>query len=53
MYVIDLLWKKAPGSAGDSYPRGAERATGGALRANGCNELIARLGVGPDMQVRA
>ena len=52
MPLIDLLRKKAPGSADDSCRRGHERATGGALRAEGWKELAARLGFGPDTQVR-
>jgi hypothetical protein len=53
MHLIDWLRNKAPGFADDSYSRGRARATAGALRAYGRNELVAPLGFGPNPQVSA
>ncbi len=53
MHLLDVPRKKAPGSADDSYGRGSERATGGALRAGRWNKPVARLGFEPNTQVRA
>ena len=51
--LINFLRSKAPDAADENYGGGHERASGGALRAGDWNELIARLGFGPDMQVGA
>jgi hypothetical protein len=46
MHLIDLLRKKA-GSADDGY------GPGGARRTDRWNQLVARIRLGPDMQVGA
>ena len=51
--LIEFLRSKAPDSADENYGGGHEQASGGALRAGDWNELVARLGFGPDMQVSA
>lgn len=53
MRLIDMLRNEGSGPADGSYGRGHERATGAALRADGRNGLIARLGFGPDTQACA
>lgn len=49
--LIEFLRKNAPASADEGYGNGHERATGGALRAEGWNQFIEGLGFGPDMRV--
>jgi hypothetical protein len=53
MHLVNGVGMKAPGSADESRPCGAEQATAGALPADGCNEPVARIGFGPEQQVCA
>ena len=53
MNLIDFLRSKAPDAADENYGGGHERASGGALRTGDRNELVAGIGFGSDMQVRA